>query len=87
MDTAIFRVSKFTVNTFIYCCLIFNTIKWTCLIKSLIKIGTGCHIRVTDRNLHHQVQSAVPARQALAGGGTKHFKIHHRLQLFPCIPS
>ena len=35
MDTAIFRVSEFTVNTFIYCCLIFNTIKWTCFIKSL----------------------------------------------------
>jgi hypothetical protein len=36
---------------------------------------------VTDSNLNHQVQSAVPARQALAGGGTKYigFKIN---QLF-----
>ena len=29
MDTAIFKVSEFTVNSFIYCCLIFNTIKRT----------------------------------------------------------
>ena len=35
MDTAIFRVSEFTVNSFIYCCLIFYTIKRICSIKSL----------------------------------------------------
>ena len=36
MDTAIFKVSEFTVNSFIYCCLIFNTIKRTRSKKSLI---------------------------------------------------
>ena len=40
MDTAIFRVSEYIVNSFIYCCLIFNTIKRTCSIKSLMFIGT-----------------------------------------------
>jgi hypothetical protein len=35
MDTAIFRVSEFTANSFIYCCLIFNIIKRTCSQKSL----------------------------------------------------
>ena len=36
MVTAFFRVSKFTRNSFIYCCLISNTIKWTYSIKSLM---------------------------------------------------
>jgi hypothetical protein len=36
MDTTIFRGSYFTDNSSIYCCLIFNTIKRTYSIKSLI---------------------------------------------------
>jgi hypothetical protein len=39
MDSVIFRVTEFAVNLFIYCCLIFNTIKRICSIKSLMKIG------------------------------------------------
>ena len=40
MDTAIFRVSEFTINSFIYCCLKFYTLKRTCSIKSLINRGS-----------------------------------------------
>ena len=36
MDTATFKVSDSIGNPFIYCCLIFNTIKQTYSIKSLI---------------------------------------------------
>jgi hypothetical protein len=39
MDTAIFRVSECLVNSFIYCCLILNTIKRTCSEKSLTLPG------------------------------------------------
>ena len=39
MDTAIFRASKFTSNSFIYCCLVFNTIKRACSKKSLMFRG------------------------------------------------
>jgi hypothetical protein len=37
MNTSIFIVSEYIVNSFIYCYLILNAIKQTCSIKSLIK--------------------------------------------------